>query len=402
MEHSKGPDNLFRYVPSPTRAIAGRGALGQLGAEAERAGARRALVVCGQSVATKTDLVERAGAALGERYAGVFDGVQAESPLPAVEAGVAAARAAGADGLVAIGGGSAVVTARAIAILLAEKGSVHELCTQYRAGARPVSPRLMEPKIPNLLVLTTPTTASGRAGAAVLDPVQQRRLELFDPKTRAAAIICDAQALLTASASLTLGTAAWTLAGVVDGIQSPGLNPVGEADLRQALRLLQAAMPLVAREPDDPEPRLELALAAFLCNRAGDAGNAARGGIITALVHLLQVHYHVPQGVAAAALLASVLHSQRTESPAGQARLAEVMDVGRPGMSDETAAQAAQEALLELLGQAGLPRRLCDLGIPLDRLEATAEDAMNDFFFASASGAGQDGEGLLAVLREAW
>lgn len=392
---------LFRYVPSSSRILIGHGVLDQLGDEAARAGVRRALLVCGQSVARKTDLVERAQAALGERYSGVFDGVQGESPLPAVEAGVAAARAAEADGLVAIGGGSAVVTGRAIVMLLAETGDVHDLCTQYPPGGRPVSPRLMAPKIPILLVLTTPTTAAGRTASAVLDPVQRRRLELFDPKTRAAAILCDAGALLTAPASLTLSTAAWTLAGVVDGIQSPDLNPLGEADLRQALGLLLAAMPLVAQEPGNPEPRLELAAAAVLCNRAGDAGNAARGGALTALVHLLQVHHRVPQGVAASALLAAVLRSQRAEFPAGQARLAAVMGLSRPGMSDEVAAQAAEETLLDVLARAGLPRRLRDLGIPLEKVEGAAEAARHDFFFATASGSG-GAEGLLAVLREAW
>ena len=393
--------SFFRYTPAASRVIVGRGALERLGEEAGRAGVARALVVCGQSVATKTDLVERAQAALGERYAGVFDGVEAESPLPAVAAGVAAAREAEADGLVAIGGGSAVVTARAIVMLLAEQGDVHDLCTQYPPGGRPVSPRLMAPKIPNLLVLTTPTTAAGRTASAILDPVQRRRLELFDPKTRAAAILCDAGALLTAPARLALSTAAWTLAGVVDGIQSPDLNALGEADLRQALRLLRAAMPLVAQEPANPEPRLDLAVAAVLCNRAGDAGNAARGGAMTALVHLLQVHHRVPQGVAASALLASVLRSQRTEFPAGQARLGEVMGVSRPGMSDEAAAGAAEEALRALLGQAGLPRRLRDLRIPLEKLEAAADAAGHDFFFSTASGSGGP-QRLLAVLREAW
>ncbi|MBI2911999.1 MAG: iron-containing alcohol dehydrogenase [Chloroflexi bacterium] len=401
MAHTRQPDNLFRYAPSPSRVVVGHGALERLGEEAARAGVTRALLVCGQSVATKTDLVERAQAALGERYAGVFEGVQAESPLRAVEAGVAAARAVGADGIVAIGGGSAVVSGRAIVMLLAEKGDVHELCTQYPPGGRPVSPRLIAPKIPNLLVLTTPTTASGRAASAILDPAQQRRLELFDPKTRAAAILCDAGALLTAPRELFLATSAWILAGVVDGIQSPNLNPLGEADLRHALRLLRRAMPLVAQEPENPEPRLELALAAVLCNRAGDAGNAARGGAMTALVHLLQVHQRVPQGVAASALLAAVLRAQRTEYPAGAARLAWMMGVCRPGIGEEEAAWAAEEALLDLLGQAGLPQRLRDLGIPLETVEATADTARHDFFFASGSGAGGP-EGLLAVLREAW
>ncbi|HAL48840.1 MAG TPA: alcohol dehydrogenase, partial [Dehalococcoidia bacterium] len=62
-------------------------------------------VVCGQTVARRTDLLDRVRDELGERYAGEFDGVQTSSPLPSVEAGVAAARDASADLIVAVGGG---------------------------------------------------------------------------------------------------------------------------------------------------------------------------------------------------------------------------------------------------------------------------------------------------------
>src|SRR5690606_10325964 len=110
----------FRYRSYPLSLHAGKGALEQLRAEVDRTKAKRALIVCGKSVAARTDLVARAKDNLGEKFAGVFDGVQASSPLPAVRQGVEAARQADADLIVAIGGGSAMVTARAIIILLAE------------------------------------------------------------------------------------------------------------------------------------------------------------------------------------------------------------------------------------------------------------------------------------------
>ena len=64
----------------------------------------------------------------------MFDGVQAGSPLPSVELGVAVAAAAGADAIIALGGGSAVVTARAIVILLAEGGRAQDHATKYPPG----------------------------------------------------------------------------------------------------------------------------------------------------------------------------------------------------------------------------------------------------------------------------
>ena len=143
----------FRYRSYPLSIQAGKGSLEQLRSEVDRAKAKRAFVVCGKSIATKTDLLDRVKANLGDKYAGAFTGVETSSPLPSVLDGTTAAREAGADLIVAVGGGSAMVTARAIIILLAEKGDIHQICTQYPPGQAPVSPKLLAPKIPNILVL---------------------------------------------------------------------------------------------------------------------------------------------------------------------------------------------------------------------------------------------------------
>ncbi|MCI0801093.1 MAG: iron-containing alcohol dehydrogenase, partial [Chloroflexi bacterium] len=268
------PDALssFRFVGYPVRIHAGPDAISKLAEEVDRFKAQRVLVVCGQSVAGKTDLVDRVKEALGERVAGVFAGGKTGSPVTSVLEGVAAARDVDADGIVAVGGGSAVVTARGITILLAEKGTAQELCTQYSQGKPPVSPRLMAPKIPNFIVLTTATTAATRAGTALIDPESGHRLELFDPKTRPAAVIWDEQALLTASPWLCLNATASCFTGVASALQRTGLNPLAESDLLEALRLLLDNLPLVNSDPDNPAVRINLCAAAFLYNRATDAG----------------------------------------------------------------------------------------------------------------------------------
>ena len=119
----------FRHVAYPVRVFAGDGALSNLPSAVNRAGATRPFVVCGRSVSTRTDLLERVNEALGQEPAGVFDGVQAGSPVPSVMQGAAMAREAGADLIIAVGGGSAVVTARAIIIMLAEGGHPRDHAT---------------------------------------------------------------------------------------------------------------------------------------------------------------------------------------------------------------------------------------------------------------------------------
>ena len=318
------PDAIssFRFVGYPVRVHAGPDAISKLAEEVDRFKAQRVLVVCGQSVAGKTDLVGRVKEALGERVAGVFTGGKTGSPVPSVLEGVAAARDVDADGIVAVGGGSAVVTARGITILLAEKATAQELCTQYPEGKPPVSPRLMAPKIPNFIVLTTATTAATRAGTALIDPESGHRLELFDPKTRPATVIWDDQALLTASPWLCLNATASCFTGVASALQRTGLNPLAESDLLEALRLLLDNLPLVNSDPDNPAVRINLCAAAFLYNRATDAGAGGSAlGVVTALAHSLDTRYpECGHGDAYSILTAPGMRFNAESNAAGQAR----------------------------------------------------------------------------------
>lgn len=371
----------FRFVGFPARVHAGPDAIDKLAEEVDRARAQRLMVVCGKSVATKTNLVDRVKGVLGERVSGVYDEGETGSPLTSVLAGVAAARDCAADGIVAVGGGSAVVTARGITILLAEKGAAQELCTQYPIGKPPVSPRLMAPKVPNFVVLTTATTAVTRSGTALIDPESGHRLELFDPKTRPVAVIWDDQALLTASPSLCLNATASCFTGVAGALQQTGLNPLAESDLLEALRLLKNNLPLVNSQPDFPAVRTNLCAAAFLYNRATDAGAGGSAlGVVTALAHSLNTRYpECGHGDAYSILTAPGMRFNLESNAAGQARFADVMGVKAQGMDDSQAASAGADAIEELFRGLDLPLRLRQVGVAEDGIDIIAEDAMTDF-----------------------
>ncbi|NQW23634.1 MAG: iron-containing alcohol dehydrogenase [SAR202 cluster bacterium] len=373
--------NDFRFVGYPVRVHAGPDAISKLSEEVDRVRAQRVLVVCGRSVATKTNLVDRVKEALGDRMAGVFDGGETGSPLTSVLAGVAVARDLNADGIVALGGGSAVVTARGITILLAEQGTAQELCTQYPEGKPPVSPRLMAPKVPNFVVLTTATTAVTRAGTALIDPESGHRLELFDPKTRPAAVIWDDQALLTASPWLCLNATASCFTGVAAALQRTGLNPLAESDLLEALRLLKDNLPLVNSQPGDPAVRVNLCAAAFLYNRATDAGAGGSAlGVVTALAHSLDTRYpECGHGDAYSILTAPGMRFNAEANAVGQARFAQAMGVRENGMDDSQAAAVAADAIERLFLSLDLPVRLNQVGVTEDGIDQIAQDAMSDF-----------------------
>lgn len=396
-------DTSFRYTGYPVRIYAGPDALAQLGGEAERLRAQRPFVVCGQSVAHRTDLLERIKAAWKVPLAGAFTGVQAGSPLPSALAGTEAARSAGADAIIAVGGGSAIVTARAITILLAEGGSVHDHATKYPPGQPPVSPRLMRPKLPNLAVVTTPTTAANRSGTAVIDPETNHRLEMFDPKTRPSAVFWDDAALLTAPAHLCISAAAACFSGVVSGLQSKDpLNPLAQGDLAQALQLLRSQLPRVAGEPDNPKVRLDLCAAAFLYNRAADSGASGNAlGVVSALAHTLDTRYpHCGHGAAYALATPAGMRFNQSNNLAGQARLAALL--GITGKSGTASASAAADAVAQFYHSLGMPVRLRDMGIPREDVAHIAQDTMTDFGLHRNVRRVQDASELVALLEQMW
>ena len=374
----------FRYRSGGFRIFSGDDALANLRPEIERAGARRAFILCGKSVATKSDLLGRVGEALGDLHGGSFERVVAQSPLPAVLDAVEAARAAGADALVAVGGGSAAVTARGVAILLAETGTAQQLATQYPQGRRPVSPRLDAPKLPIFLVLTTPTTAMARAGTALIDPQRQHRLELFDPKTRAAAVFWDTDALLTAPPDLFLSTAVATYTGVIPSLATASPNPIADGDRRQALRLLTEYMPRLRAAPEDGEARMQLMAAAFLANRAGDVDAQGAGGggfgVIGALAHSLDTRYgQVGHGESYAIVTPPALRFNLAQTQPGQARLARELGAATAETPEPEAAAAAAGAVEAMLASLGMPSRLSAVGVPEEGVKLLAADAMEDF-----------------------
>ncbi len=396
--------NPFRHVAYPVRVFAGDNAISNVRREVDRLGGKRPFVVCGQSVARRTNLLERVAEALGDEPAGVFDGVQAGSPESSVLEGVQRAREVDADVVIAVGGGSAVVTARAIIIMLAEGGSPHDHATKYPPGQRPISPRLMRPKLPNILVLTTPTTAATRAGTAIIDGETGHRLEMFDPKTRPASVIWDTDALLTAPSDLCISASGSLFSGVISALQAPALNTMATADLLAALGLLVENLPAVRKMPNNGEARVNLCAASFTYNRAWDTGASGSAlGVVSALAHSLDTRYpDCSHGAAYSILTSPGMRFNRSHNVSGQARVADALGVREPGDRDEEAAESAADAVGGFFEAIGLPGALREVGVPADGITEIAEDAMTDFGLHRNVRPIERVEELEEVLRGAW
>jgi alcohol dehydrogenase class IV len=392
-------------VSYPWRLYCGAGALDNLPAEVARQGARRAFVICGQTVAHRTNLLQRICDRLGEVYGGVFDRMDKDSSYSAVRAATEAARAAGADLIIAVGGGSVIVGARVTAILLAEKGDAYELMTQYPEGQPPVSPRLMAPKLPIVNVLTTPTSAMNRAGSGLKNPALDHRMEFFDPKTRPVALFWDAEALLTAPPSLARATGTTTFTACVHSIAAGSANPLVDGDHRQAFRLASRALPRLVAAPDDAGPRIDLCAAAFLQNRAADDGAAGEGrdrvsSAAYALATALHVRYdHVGQGEATSAVTPTAVRRLGDGSGDGARRMAEALGATT---DPAPAAAAAADALEAFYRSIAMPARVRDLGIPEADLPLLARDTLKNFNANRGERPADHVDRMLELLRACW
>ena len=378
-------EDTIRAAGYPWRLYCGRQVIEQsLSQAVDRAGAKRALVVCSPSVNRRTDVVRRIEVVLGNRFAGVFDGIAKDSTYASVRAATDAARAAGADLLIAVGGGSVIVATRAGAIFLAEPGDPFEIMTQYPEGRPAYSPRLLAPKPPIINIPTTPTGAMNRAGTGLKNPDLDHRMEYFDPKTRPQAIFLDEEALLSAPSALIRSTATTVFASLVGAMAQTDVNALVAGDLGHAFRLAHRAYPRLIDELDNPSLRMDLALAAFLQNRAEDDGfRRSRGGAFAgdyAVSTALHVRYpHVGQGEST-----SVVHAPkiRLSSPIdlrSARHVAEALQVWRDDMDAREAAFTVADTLETLYTRVGVPTRLRQLDVPCEDLPAVAAETVKNF-----------------------
>jgi alcohol dehydrogenase class IV len=387
----------FQHATPGFRTFCGARSLDALPRELDRARAGRAVLFCGASMTRHAEALGRVEAALGSRLAGRFDGVREHSPLPSVLAGVQALTDADADAVIAVGGGSAIVTARAAVILLAEQRDVRELCTRRLDDGRLHSPRLLRPKLPLWVVPTTPTTAYAKAGSAIRDPASGERLALFDPKARAQGVFFDPVLALTAPSSLARSSALNAFCMAVEGLQSGSDDPLAAALLAYALRMLAEWLPRLAGEPGAAEPRLRAMLAALL---AGQGSDYTGGGLAQALSHVAGPRSTTANGVVEALLLPAVM---RYNTPVTAARLAAVTQVMAPsaagaGASHGDLAAAAVESFLRRLG---VPSRLRDAGVAREAIPEIVAHTLDDWVITQIPRP-VTREDLHALLAAAW
>ena len=379
----------IQYSRGALRVHWGSDSLLQLDTELMRAGVSRPIVICGHSIAGDPQILTAIDDAVQGKVVGVFDGVQPNSPLESVISAADHIRELKADSIVAVGGGSAMVTARAANIVLCEGEGVAQLSTRLADDGSFISPRLMEPKLPFFALPTTPTTAITKAGCALTSPKHQSRLSMFDPKTRARVVIVHPDFVLKTPLELVQPSALNSLVSSIEGMISSSSNHFSGAALSYAARMLLNLVPRLGADPGDAGRRVDLILASLLVAEGTDT---AGGGLSVALAHTIGYKVKVHNGIIYAIVLPHVLDLVAATAPDSLISMAHTLGSTESDIRD---------SLATVFDSTGIPERLRDVGVAQSALEDFAHEAMNDFAMRTFPAPICERD-VLAVVRAAW
>ncbi len=332
------------------QVVVGAGVVDALPDVLKALGVRRALVVT-TSGREGSELGRAVLVRLGRNLAATATIVEPSVPAPTVQRGVADLRAEGADGLVALGGGAAVDTAKALAFF-----------AEQEAGT-PAAGFADRPVLPIVAVPTTLVGAAFTPHFAMLDPNTRRVAVAGGPTTVPSAVVADLDALATLDPDELSASAIAALGNAVDVVLAAEGDPEGRALAVGAVAPLLAGFDQLAEHPGP-------ASASLLDGSvlAGRSLQSSPDGLLRALVRLVSARTGAPFGRVHAALLVPVVRV--LAEVIDEARLAPLCSAVGAGSGDELA-----EALGDLLARVGAESRLADLDVSDDDLDAVARQS---------------------------
>jgi alcohol dehydrogenase len=387
----------FIHQSPQSRVVFRAGAAGDLPEELARVSITRPLLLAGGTV-SRGAAYARMRQQLGAMPVLAFEGVPPHSSLSLVETLARQGREFGADGLIAIGGGSVSDTAKAVALLMAEGGRLQEHASHFTAPDQLRIPDLRQPKLPIIAIPTTASAAEVTPGLGVKDE-HGHKLLFSDPKLAARVILIDPQLCLDVPAPLMLATGMNGLAHCIEGLYARTRSPIAVAIAQYAIPRFLEALPALAQAPGDLAPRARLMSAAHL---SGQVLLGARTCLHHALCHVLGAATGIAHGDANAVMLPHAMAFNQLSAARELAEAARVAGIAARDESDTIAATKLTHAVAALREQIGVPRRLRDLGVKREQLDIVAQRTLGERGLYFNPRAVADPGPLRELLEAAW
>lgn len=357
-----------RFILNET-SYHGAGAIKEIVTEVKARGFKKGLIVTDedlvkfQVVKKVTDLLDEANLP----YA-IYDKVKANPSVKIVKDGVEAFKEAGADYIIAIGGGSPQDTGKGIGIIInnPEFGDVVSLegvaATKNKA-------------VPMIAVATTAGTAAETTiNYVITDEEKRRKFVCVDPHDIPVVAVVDPDMMSSMPKGLTASTGLDALTHAIEGYTTLGAWELADTLNLKAIELISRS--LRSAVENDPKGREDMALGQYV---TGMAFSNVGLGVVHGMAHPLSAFYDTPHGVANAVLLPYVMEFNKEYTGEKYREIARVMGVkGVDEMSQEEYRNAAIEAVRQLSKDVNIPQTLKEIGVQEEDLPALAQAAMAD------------------------
>ena len=300
----------------------------------------------------------------------IFSDVKANPTIANVQNGVAAFKASGADFIVALGGGSAIDTAKGIGIVFNNPDFADVKSLEGVADTK-------QKAVPTFALPTTAGTAAEvTINYVIIDEEKKKKMVCVDPNDIPAVSIVDPELMYSMPKGLTAATGMDALTHAIESYITPGAWVMSDMLELKAIEMIAANLKNAVDNGTDPVAREAMSQAQYI---AGMGFSNVGLGIVHSMAHPLGAHYDTPHGVANALLLPYVM-KYNAESPAAPKYLeiAKAMGVDTTGMSVEEGVEAAVEAVKQLSLSIGIPQKLNEIGVRKEDLHQLAIDAFND------------------------
>jgi maleylacetate reductase len=343
----------FTYQALPMRVAFGVDAIAELGEELDRVGLSRALVLC---TPEQRPLAETVLADLGERGAGIFDQARMHVPVETATAATEAARSAGADCCVVVGGGSSIGLGKAIAL-------------EYQ-----------------LPIIAIPTTYAGSEMTPIWGLTRQGRKQTGrDPVVLPTSVIYDPRVTTTLPAEISAASGLNAMAHAVEALYAPDTSPIISLMAEEGVRAFMSALPAVIADGEDLSARSQALYGAWLC---GACLGATSMSLHHKLCHVLGGSLDLPHAQTHAIVLPYALAYNESHASAARAALQRAM-----GTDAEPSV-----AVWDMAQKLPIPHSLADLGVDQSQFPALIEQALSSPY---ANPAPVTADGLRHLLQQA-
>jgi maleylacetate reductase len=344
--------------------VFGRPAAEAIVEQMDRLRANRGFLMVSGTLNRETDEIEKIRRALGPRCVATFDAMPPHTPREAVIAATNQARAANADLIITVGGGSITDGAKAVQLCLANDIRTVEAIDTIRAN-KGVVPPLTAPSVRQISVPTTIAGGEFSAIAGVTNEATKVKEMLRHDLVMPRAAILDPALTVHTPEWLFLSTGIRAVDHCVEGLCSHEAHPYADAQAQKGLAMLAQALPRVKADPQDLDARMDCQIGTWLSMGPLSAGIPM--GASHGIGYVLGAVYNVPHGYTSCVMLPSVMRWNKSANADRQALVSAVM--GHPG-------EDAGDVLDAFIRELGMPHSLQDVRIGPEHFDRIAEQAM--------------------------